>query len=155
MKRFYTGFAIIIFTGFILYLHSCAASSCLEETESFVQATFYKSDTNKPIAPDTVTLYGIGRDTNKLYNNTLKLLKPELPLFAADTSVTFILRINSINDTLEFIYGSYPHLLSKECGYTFYFTLEKVVYTIHAIDSIQITKSIITTLNEENMRIYY
>ena len=67
----------------------------------------------------------------------------------------FVIRINGINDTLEFSYSSYTYLLSKECGYTFFFTLDTVIHSSNIIDSISIEKKTITTFNEENMRIFY
>ena len=50
----------------------------------------------------------------------------------------FVIRINGINDTIEFIYSSYTHLLSKECGYTFSYNLDTAIHSINIIDSISI-----------------
>lgn len=110
-------------------------------------------ETGKALAPDSVTLFGINMDT--LYNKTTKLKSAEFPLFAADTACTFVLKINGISDTLEFNYSSYTYLVSKECGYTFFFTLDTAIHSSNNIDSISVEKKTITTFNEENMRIFY
>jgi predicted nucleic-acid-binding Zn-ribbon protein len=112
-------------------------------------------ETGKTLAPDSVTLYGVNMDTLEIYDKTTKLQSAELPLYAAEQGCKFVIRINGINDTLEFRYSSYPHLLSKECGYTFFFTLDTVINSINIIDSISIEKKTITTFNEENLRIFY
>jgi hypothetical protein len=139
----------------LVQLFACSPGSCLDETESRVKATFYSKETLKPLAPDSVTLFGINMDSLKIYDKTEKLKSAEFPLFAAESSCKFVIRINGINDTIEFIYNSYTHLLSKECGYTFFFNLDTAFHSINVIDSISIYKKTITTFNEENMRIYY
>jgi hypothetical protein len=155
MRKYFQGNLIVILTGFAVYLHSCTLGSCFEETESFVKANFYSMETGKAHAPDSLTVYGQDMDTNKIYNKTVNVLTAKFPLNAADNKCSFIVRINGIADTLEFSYISYSHLLSKECGYTFFYTLDTDVHTANEIDSISIIKSTITTYNEENIRIYY
>ena len=155
MRKFIPGNLIVILTGFILFLHSCSLGSCFEETESLVKATFYNMETGKTLAPDSLTVYGLDNDTTKIYNKTAKLLKAKFPLNAADTSCIFIIRINGITDTMKFSYNSYPHLLSKECGYTFFYNLDTAIHSINIIDSISFDKKTITTFNEENMRIFF
>jgi hypothetical protein len=139
----------------LVNLFACSPGSCLDETESMVKATFYSKETLKPVAPDSVTLYGVNMDTLLLYDKSEKLESAEFPLYAAANDCKFVIRINGINDTIEFTYDSSTHLLSKECGYTFFFDLDTAIHSINIIDSISIVKKSITTFNEENMRIFY
>jgi hypothetical protein len=139
----------------LVHLSSCTPGSCIDETESMVKATFYSNETLKPVEPDSVTLYGVNMDTLLLYDKQVKLKSAEFPLYAAADECKFVLRINGINDTIEFRYTSSTHLLSKECGYTFFFDLDTAIHTVNIIDSISIVKNSITTFNEENMRIFY
>jgi predicted nucleic-acid-binding Zn-ribbon protein len=127
----------------------------LDETEARVKGTFYSMETGKALAPDSVTLYGVNMDTLEIYDKTTNLQSAELPLYADEQVCKFVIRINGINDTLEFHYSDYPHLLSKECGYTFFFTLDTIINSVNIIDSISIEKKTITTFNEENLRIFY
>jgi hypothetical protein len=140
---------------FSLYMSSCSVGSCFDETEARVKATFYSMETGKPLPPDSVSLYGVNMDTLKIYDKSEKLKSAEFPLFAADTSCKFVLRINGANDTLEFRYSSYTYLLSKECGYTFFFTLDTAFNSANIIKAISFEKKTITTFNEENMRIFF
>jgi hypothetical protein len=78
-----------------------------------------------------------------------------LPLNASAGSCIYVIRINGLNDTIQFLYSNYPHLISKECGYTFYHILDLPVYTQNNIDTILIINRSITTANEENIRIFY
>jgi hypothetical protein len=138
----------------LVQLYSCSAGSCFDETEARVKATFYSKETGKALEPDSVTLHGVNLDS-MIYNKSLKLKSVEFPLYAADTVCKFVLRINGINDTLRFRYSSYTSLISKECGYTYFFTLDTVTNSVNIIKSISITKKTITTFNEENMRIFF
>ena len=155
MRKFYHFILFCILPLTSLYLASCSTGSCLEETEARVKATFYSMETNKALAPDSVSLYGINMDTLKIYDKSEKLKSVEFPLYAAETDRKLVLRINGVNDTIEFSYNSYTALLSKECGYTFFYNLDTVFYSGNIIKSISIVKNSITTFNEENMRIFY
>ncbi len=155
MRRLYQGIIVIILAGLSLYLNSCTLKSCFDVTESKVKSTFYSIQSGKALSPDSLTLYGMNKDTSKIYHNLLKAVNAEFPLFATDTSVKFIIGINGIYDSLEFRYKSYLHLISKECGYTYYFNLDTVIHTAHIIDSVSILKNTITNKSGENMRIYY
>jgi hypothetical protein len=155
MRKTILGIQVFIITGLILFLFSCTPQSCLDETESFVKASFYNYVTTKVLAPDSLTMYGLNMKTDKLYNKTSKVQPAHIPLNASAESCVFIIRINGITDTVEFRYSSFPHLISKECGYTYYHNLDSLIYTTNAIDSIYKKKSLITTINEENILIFY
>lgn len=155
MRNLFFAITLFILDFTCLILNSCTAGSCFDETESRVKGTFYSMTTGKALAPDSVTLYGVTMDSLEIYDKTTKLQSAELPLYAAEQTCKFVIRINGINDTLEFRYSNYPHLLSKECGYTFFFTLDTVINSVNIIDSISIEKKTITTFNEENLRIFY
>jgi hypothetical protein len=155
MKRIIKNIPFVLFTGIILFLSSCTPESCFEETNSFVKATMYLNTAGKSVAPDSLTLYGLNRDTLKIYNKDTGVSKVLMPLNASTESCTFVIKINGIYDTISFGYTSYPYLLSKECGYTFYHKFNIPFYTKHIIDTIMIRNSTATTINEENIRIFY
>ncbi|HEX7493243.1 MAG TPA: DUF6452 family protein, partial [Bacteroidales bacterium] len=126
------------------------------ETESYLKASFYSGDETKILtAPDSLTIYGLS-DTNKVYNKATKIEHALLPLNASTPECIFIIKINGTTDTVKFTYSSYPHLLSKECGYTFYHQLDTVRnFSKHIIKDIYSGNLTITTLNVENIRIFY
>jgi len=148
-------FWLIILLIIMKFFASCTPGSCLEETTSFLNATFYKGGSGKPSAPDSITVFGIGKDTNKLYNKSVKISAISLPLDASSETCGFVMIINGITDTLKFTYSRYPHLISKECGITFFYILESHQWSGTAVDSIIIMNANITTFHGENIRILY
>jgi len=153
MRKFIRGSLLIILPGTILFLLSCTQGSCFEETESYLKASFYKNSILT--APDSLTLYGLNTDST-IYNKTASIQPALIPLNASTESCVFVIQINGVVDTIEFQYSSYPHLISKECGYTFYHHLDTVPkYTQHVIDTIYVSNKTITNLNVENLRIFY
>lgn len=154
MKRSLQAFAAIIISGLFLLLSSCLEVTCLDETEAYVKAGFYSYSNKNPAVPESMTLYGLNMyDT--VYNK-VKLTPPALiPLKDSSDVSIFIIMINGINDTIKFHYWSFPHLISKECGYTMFHTVDTIFFTKHAIDSIANRNKNITTENVENISIYY
>jgi hypothetical protein len=146
---------LIIFLLIGKLFTSCTPESCIGETNSFVHVSFYKSATNKLTPPDSVTVFGIGRESEKLYSRAVNLSRIDLPLDPSSDNCGYIIEINKITDTLRFIYSGYPHLISKECGITFYYILDSLRATSNAVDTILIRNKNITTFNEENIRIIY
>jgi hypothetical protein len=139
----------------VIFFYSCASESCLEDTTSYVNAAFYKTGTNKPYAPDSITIYGLGNESSKLYNKAINVLSVKLPLNASAVSCGFVMKVNNITDTIHFKYSNYPHLISKECGIGYYFTLDSCKMTGNVVDTVIIRNKNITTFNDENIRIYF
>ena len=155
MRKFIPGSLFIIVPVIILLLLSCTVGSCFEETESYLKASFYDNTTKKLLPPDTLTLYGINRDSI-IYNQKPKVQPALMPLNSSSQSCIFIIKIKGVADTIEFRYSSYPHFVSKECGYTFYHQLDTaLVYSKNFIKGIYISNQTITNLNVENIRIFY
>lgn len=145
---------IIIIAFLVSVFDACTPGSCQDETISKVKAGFYETGTGKPLKADSVTLYGLGMESEKIYDKALNLQAIYFPLDASSESSTLILRINGKNDTVTLKYTSFPHLVSKECGYTFYHVLDTVYNTRNDLDFLKKSQNI-TTLYEENIRIYY
>jgi hypothetical protein len=154
MRANIPGNLIVILSGLILFLISCSPQSCFEETESYLKASFYDDATKKLHAPDSLTMHGLNNDSI-IYNKTPKVSPALIPLNSLMDNCTFIIVINEITDTVKFWYNSYPHLVSKECGFTFYHNLDSLKSTNNLIDTIIIRNRSITTTNEENIRIFY
>jgi hypothetical protein len=147
---------LISLSIFAMILHSCTPQGCVEETTAYVKASFFKKAAEKLMPPDSLTIYGLGMNSNKLYNKALNIQLAKIPLNDTAQSCIFIIKINGKTDTLEFRYKSYPHLVTKECGYTFYHTLDTDrIYTKNAIVDLWYYNRNITTINEENIRIFY
>lgn len=156
MKSFLRTITISLCIAVLFQVNSCAPEACLEETTSYLKASFIKNATAQRVAPDSLTLYGLNHENNKIYNKDRKVQPALFPLDQSTDNCSFVIKINGIQDTISFRYSGNPHLVSKECGYTINFTLaDTPLYTKNAIDRIYISKRKITTVNEENIRIFY
>lgn len=155
MRKIIPGFLIMLTAGYFLLALSCTPQACFEETNSYVKASLYDNVTKKLKAPDSITVYGLNRDTSIIYNKEKGVQPALFPLNNSSDTCTFVVRINGVNDTITFSYSSYPHLISRECGYTFYHNIDTPVYTKHTIDYIFTGLKNITTENVENLRIFY
>jgi hypothetical protein len=156
MRKLFPGNLAFVISGLILSLLSCTNESCFEETESYLKASFYSNATKKLVAPDSLTIYGLNMVNSKLYNKAARVQPALIPLNSSASECIYIIKINGITDTIQFRYNSYPHLVSKECGYTFYHQLDtEPKPTYHGIRYIFTSNSTITTLNVENIRIFY
>jgi hypothetical protein len=138
----------------ILIAGSCVPQACLDETEANAKASFYETGTGKQQTPSKITLYGLGNDTSMVYNEAASLTAIEIPLDAGSDRCTFIMKIDGIPDTVTFFYTSYPHLVTKECGYTYYHNLDTIENTRPDVSFI-IKYGKVTTANEENINIFY
>lgn len=154
MKRLSYFFPVLILIYFTLRLVSCTPAACFEETNAYLKASFYINSTKEKLAPDSVTLSGLGQP-GKIYEKAAGLQPALFPLNSSSDRSTFVIRINGISDTIEFNHSGFPHLISKECGYSVYHTLDNHAFSQNNIDTILIINRNITTVNEENIRIFY
>lgn len=155
IKNLISAIIIGLAAGISLITLSCSTGACFDETNSYLKATLYSYSTKKSVTPDSISLYGLNRGSDKFYDKASGIQPALFPLDDSTGSCAFVIVINGNADTLTFTYSSYPHLISKECGLTFYHNLNNWTSTYHGIDSVSIKKNKITTANEENIRIYY
>ena len=141
---------------FVMFIFSCTPLKCMEETEAYLNISFYYTSTNKPLTPDSVIIFGLNRESDTISTKTKDLTMAQIPLNNAADNSEFIVIYHGISDTVKFIYSSFPHLISKECGYTYYHTLDTTrIFTLNAIKNMKVWNGNITNLNEENIRISY
>lgn len=145
----------LLLPALLVVTYSCTPLSCFEETEAFVKASFINNSTTKPQPPDSLTIYGVTMESVTLYNKSANVQPALLPLNSSTESCSLIVKINGVTDTVDIRYTSYPHLISKECGVSFYHNIDTIIHTKNIIDFIYITKGNITTVYEENIRIFY
>jgi len=155
MRSYKTKILVAVVAVSLLKIVSCTPESCFEETLALLKASMYQSSQEKNVAPTSLTLYGLNMEDDKIYDQTEGVKSALIPLNPYAESCTFVIGINSVTDTLIFWYTSFPHLISKECGYTFYHALDSLITTSNAIDTVIIRNRYVTTSDEENIRIYY
>ncbi len=145
--------AFLLFAVLTVVLMSCTPEACFEETNAFLKATFYSNETKEKKTPDSLSVTGI-RMPDKLYDRQSGVQPCLFPLDASSGTCSFVIKINNIKDTVIFQYSSYPHLVSKECGYTFYHRLDTFFVRNNSF-YIYRSSDNVTTANEENIRIFY
>jgi hypothetical protein len=153
MKKPVHFFSALLITICSVIITSCTPGACFEETNAYLKATFYSNTSKGKKTPESLTLFGLNK-TDTIYNKKAGVQPALFPLDASSESCTFIIRINNVSDTMHIFYSSYPHLISKECGYTFYHRLD-TAYTTGNAFYIYKSSNNITTANEENIRIFY
>jgi len=156
MKVPVTRIFVAVLSVSILTIASCDQDACFEETNAFVKASMYKYSTMMQLAPDSISLNGLTKPDVMLYKKAEDVSTTLMPLDPSEESCSYAIKINGATDTITFNYTSFPHLISKACGYTYYHTLDTLIYfSKHEIDSLGFTNKSITTLDAENIRIYY
>lgn len=154
MSRQLSVILVLIFTVLLPGLNSCVDISCTDETTAFVKLGFYSDSSRNLAVPDSLTLYGEGMAL-KIYDKATITQPALIPLNDSADYAKFIIEINGVTDTIEFVYWSYPHLISKECGYSMFHTLDTVIFTKNKIVSLDRVNPDVTTQNVENLQIYY
>jgi hypothetical protein len=144
-----------IIAALAMAMFSCSPEACLENTESYLNASLYSYSKKTISAPDSLTIHGYGLDTNFIYNRSRNITVARLPLDTEAGISTFVITFNNIADTITFRHTSYPHLISRECGYTWYHDTEPPEWTSNAIDSVWFRFGLVTNNEEENIRIFY
>lgn len=140
----------------------CNTSSCTENQSSLPLAGFYDT-AGDAISVDSLQVSGVGAPADSaLYDGKTILSKIYLP-FRSTTDVTsYCFRymheetdIPALNDTITFGYTSKPYFTSEECGVSYIYTIDRLSYTTHIIDSVAITDSIISPLELERIKIFF
>ncbi len=145
-------------------LMGCTGSGCIENRSSVPLAQFYSYDEqHTSLSIDSISIYGIGQPTDSLLlDSAVGVTQLYLPLRFTQNTTQYVIRYEQevlahprYNDTLTFVYQSYPYFESIDCGAMYNFTIESCQYTRNVLDSVAVVKSEITNDNSENVRIFY
>lgn len=149
-----------IFAAGVL-VQACNTSGCTENQNSLPLAGFYSMETRQQISIDSLGIGGVGRDS-LFYGPPDRLSQAYLPFRSQFDETAYYFRymqktldFPEIVDTVRFTYTSQPYFASEECGAMYRYTIRKVDYTTHLIDSVGIVDSVITNSEMERIRIYF
>jgi hypothetical protein len=154
-KRYLT----LIGTGILLLLwFSCQQQEvCEEATDSSLRIGFYTTDdgNNEVSLPvDSMSVYGLGRSDNLIYNNRKNVSRIELPLDANNEGCGFVLVFPEHTDTLMLQYSHDLNLVSVECGFVLFYTLTNATHTNHYIIRTEVIISEVTNSLDEHIKIF-
>ena len=145
---------IIIYTSL---LFSCKESACNLTTKSVLKIGFYtiKNNTETLTPFDSLTIYGIGKEGNLLYNASSNINSVFIPLSQNQDISSFVINTKGTLDTLSISYTRHLQLVSKECGFSTIFEISNVNLSKNRFNSFKIINPTIDTEYEENIRIYF
>ena len=151
MKRFKN---LLLFLCIVLGIFCCTPEGCYEDIESDLVISLNESDEETQSIIDSLTVYGLGMESDSLYKNasTENLF---LPLFAGSDYSTFVVVNGQTKDTISINYNSTYNFVSKGCGYNFLYTIESVTFTKNRIDTILIINNNVSPDDEENLRTFF
>lgn len=144
-------------------LSGCNSSGCTENRSAVPIADFYSSTTGEAIMLDSVQIHGVGSPGDSILlaagKNTAQVY---LPMRSQYTSTSWCLSYKwkytdnpQLNDTVTFDYKSIPWFAGEECGAMYYYRIERVRHTMHLLDSIAVTDSLITNATLASLRFYF
>jgi hypothetical protein len=146
----------MLFTG-------CNTVGCTDLRSATPLADFYSSTTQSAISLDSLQITGIGAPNDSvLLSAGTSASHVYMPLRAtqSQTSWCFSYKWRStdypqLNDTITFSYDAQPWFASADCGAMFRYKIKSVKYSTHLIDSVAVLDSLITNIDNSQLRIYF
>ena len=142
----------------------CATDGCVDNRSSIPLAQFYSYDAQESaLSIDSISIFGIGQPTDSmLLDSAIAVTQVYLPLRIAHDTTQYVIRYDQqglslprYNDTLTFVYRSYPYFASIDCGAMYNFVIDTCRYTRNVLDSVAVIVPEITNKNVESVRIFY
>ncbi len=146
----------IIFGILLLLPAACTQDQICLSNQHAVQTGFYsgRASVDKDTALQNSSVYGVNPQRDSIYaRETFQSMF--LPLSFNNDTTIFVIDNNSLIDTLWFSHSKEMIYISRECGFTFNFTLDSVWFTRVFVDSVAIdVKAVNYGENFENVKIY-
>lgn len=153
-----------IFFFFLLCIfYSCSqdANTCLQPIDAALRVGAYKyADASHKDSLLPNPLVKVIGDSIKIWvQNQKNSSKFALTLNPKADSTKYSIQIDATNvstDTIVLYYSRSLHFVSVACGYTYYFTINKIATTHHDLDSIAINNvSINENATIEHVKLFY
>ncbi|MDR2475580.1 MAG: hypothetical protein LBD45_06950 [Bacteroidales bacterium] len=160
LKKHTQRFGITYIISVFAFFHGCGDTECTESTLTGMVINFHHNAGLQ--TPDSAFIYSTLEDTLLLFSRTgaTKLNQLRLPLRINNSSTKYIFRLKYTSiedeiDLIEFFHNNQPHFISETCGCAMFFTIDSVVYSKNAIDSILIPNREITNEPKENIQLFF
>ncbi|MFO7998321.1 MAG: DUF6452 family protein [Bacteroidales bacterium] len=141
----------------VLFLAGCQQEEVCEElTSNPLRIGFYMpSESGQSVTAliDSLTVFGLNRPEDAIYNKQSAVSRIELPLDPGRDSCAFVLQFPEMSDTLFLFYQRELTLLSVECGFVMFYDLERVESTRHVITGIQVNINQVTNSFDEHLKV--
>ncbi len=147
---------LLIVAGFIYLMvpGGCNQDELCLSNQHALQTGFYSAfNVKRDSVLKNTDVYGL--DFNNLIYENQDISKMFLPLSFQDDTSVFVISNNSLFDTIWVVHSKELLFISRECGFTFDFTIDTVLYTKTFVDSVALFyPKVIYGENVENVKIY-
>ncbi len=150
-----SGFRITVLVLLTLLSQACSEQACYDDTDALVNVILLESGTGAAKKSDSLKITGLTFPSPVELVTETSVTKFSVPLNPAEETSVIVILLNGIADTATISYTNFIHLVSPECGYTFYSTINSLNTTHNIIDSLIIENKNITVDGERNMRLFY
>lgn len=154
----------ILFLGILLgigFISCHTDDTCRKSRTVLLGMNFYLDTINhlngrlvvQQLTIDSLWVNGVEIDSvlyNKERTNTVSL-----PLNSFAEESRFHFKFNETVDTITIHYKNRNEFLSLECGYIRTHSIDTVFSTNHFIDSISVTKNLVSTIYVENIQVHH
>lgn len=135
---------------------SCSdTESCRTETDIAMKALFYDQESGKSSVIDSITVYGLGKDS-LLYNNAKNAGNISLPLNNSGNSSVFVIHFNDeVYDTINVQHTNTDYFISYACGFVVTHNIDTVLTTNHFIKEIKINNHDVNLADAQHIQIFH
>lgn len=145
-----------------LLSQGCNTSGCTDNQNSLPLAGFYSS-AGEAVSISDIEISGVNQPTDSLlYASGSSQHLVYLPFRSKYTTTSYAFHYTQeglddpqYNDTITFDYTSAPYFASEECGAMLTYSITRMSYTRHLIQSVEIVDSLITNTDIERIKIYF
>jgi hypothetical protein len=155
MHQFTKTLSLVFFVSLGLML-ACSKPPCEVNGDVQLNASFYRNVNNsvKDTLVDSVALV-LGLQLDTVYFETNKTKSLSFPLnINSDTTTVVVTFDQKVSDTITFVVKRDLKMISHECGFAYYFEIQKVESTTNRIKSIWVSKELVEYGTKENIKIY-
>jgi hypothetical protein len=158
--------SIKLLTFLILVFVGCACTTdsdeCRKEKNVSLNIAFKQKVLNQTtgrytvgnLSIDSIWVRAIDRDS-MIYNNKRSVQSIDLPLKKFAESTSFIIRFNTVTDTLYVLHNTNDnYFLSLECGCIAVHSINEVISTRNFIDSISVINNDVNTTKTTHIQIF-
>ena len=151
-------YAFCLFVAFISSTFTGCQNDvvCEEVTGTSLRMGFYNltaDGQSVSTAIDSLTIFGLNRPEDRIYDNQTSVARIELPLNPSSDTTAFVFMFPEASDTLWIEYSRIPHLISVECGFTMFFDIKSITYTNHHIITGEININLVSNALDENIKL--
>lgn len=137
-------------------LLSCTSDEICLSNQHALQAGLYsaRSERQKDTTLISASVYGVGEGMDSIYKDEA-VSKLFLPLSFDSDTTAFVIDEGVLRDTIWFRHTKELIYISRNCGFTYDFTIDSIWYTTVLVDSVAVDKpGVKYSENAENVKMF-